>query len=158
MKFSKFWTGHNVALYEEYHVSKNLSYIPTLRGPNCNLRRSILPCFLCCNASHLILSAYLPHLLRCPTWFAIFCHSSCSCLDVNMRQNGKLCGASDKLQQICTWDRVHSVTTRKTERTDPESVHRGTMRTINWTLERVEMSVFLLDVSRHERGGARLCM
>ena len=100
-------------------MSKNLSYIPTLRGPNCNLRRSILPCFLCCNASHLILSAYLPHLLRCPTWFAIFCHSSCSCLDVNMRQNGNLCGASDNVRQICAQDQVQSVTTRETEQADP---------------------------------------
>ena len=106
MNFLKFWKGQNVGLYEDYHLSENLSYIPTLRGPICNLRRIILPCFLCCNASHPILSAYLLHLVRCPTQFAIFCHSSCSCLDVNMCQNIKLCRASDKMRQICAQDRV----------------------------------------------------
>ena len=28
INFLKFWKGHNVALYEEYHASKNLSNIP----------------------------------------------------------------------------------------------------------------------------------
>ena len=118
--FCLFWKGHNVALYEEYQVSENLSYIPTLRDSNCNLCRSILPCFLCCNALHPISSAYLLHLVRCPAQFAVFSCSSCSCLDVNMLQNSKLWGALDKVCQIRAQDWVQSVTTQETGQANPE--------------------------------------
>ena len=43
----KFVFSQKFGLDEDSKVSKNLSKIPTLRGPNCNLCGSIPPCFLC---------------------------------------------------------------------------------------------------------------
>ena len=35
--FWKFWKGQKLGLDDDYHVSKTLSKIPTLRGSNCTL-------------------------------------------------------------------------------------------------------------------------
>ena len=86
--FWKFWFGQKLGLEEDYHVSKNLSKIPTLRGPNCNLCGSIPPCFPFCNASYPYSRVYRPALVRCPAQFAVLCRSSCSCPDVNTREKG----------------------------------------------------------------------
>ena len=48
------------------------------------------------------------------------CHSSCSCLDVNTREKGKLCGASAEVRPIHAGVRVRSVTTRETGRDTSE--------------------------------------
>ena len=104
-------------------MSKNLSKIPTLRGPNCNLRGSIPPCFPCCNASYPYSRVYRPHFGRCPAQFVVLCRSSCSCLDVNRREKGKLCGASDEVRPIHVRVRVTIVTTQETGRdTSAQSV------------------------------------
>ena len=53
---------------------------------------------------------------QCPAQFAVLCHSSCSCLHVNTREKGKLCGALDEVRPIHAGVRVRSVTTRETGR------------------------------------------
>ena len=35
--FWKFWNGQKLGLDDDYHVSNDLSKIPTVRGPNCTL-------------------------------------------------------------------------------------------------------------------------
>ena len=77
---------------------------------------SIPPCFLCCNASYPFLRVYRPHLVRCPAQFAVLCRSSCSCLDVNTREKGKLCGVTDKVWPIQALCWVRSVTKQETGR------------------------------------------
>ena len=82
--------------------------------PRCALSRVSPLCFPCCNTLHPIFSAYLPHLVRCPTQSAYLVHVYIKTAAWGMAKDGKPCGASEEVRQICARDQVRSVTTQET--------------------------------------------
>ena len=91
----KIFKGQNLGLDDGYHVSTNLSKIPTLRGQNRILRGSIPPSLARCNASFPRSRVSLP----LPS---VLCHVLLQLLqplDVSWRDRGKLCGAKVKTRE-----------------------------------------------------------
>ena len=129
-------------------MSKNLSKIPTLRGPNGILRGSIPPCLARCNASFpysrasLLLPRVLWHTL--PLFVQL--------LDVSRGELGKLCGAAVK-----TRGRMG----KKVYNAQDRAGYSATLDAAGMAALNPRASgngALLLDVSRRARGGARLCV
>ena len=129
-------------------MSKNLSKIPTLRGPNGILRGSIPPCLARCNASFPRSPASLP-LPR------VLCHVLPQLLqpfDVSRRDRGKLCGAKVKTRENVEKKRYNA---------RDRAGYSATLDAVGMAALNPRASgngALLLDVSRRASGGARLCV